>query len=129
MGKGALPPFYEQGAYPFQDMCRDLFAEQPGIATCDLYGKSGETQYGIDLLARRRGDEAIEVGQCKCYQTFPAHKIKQASDDFLAHWEDRWSKANVKRFILFVACDLSSTRQQDMISEQRRRFAGYGIDY
>lgn len=35
----------------------------------------------------------------------------------------------MKRFILFVACDLDLTNHQDEIIEQRSRFAEYGIEY
>jgi hypothetical protein len=35
----------------------------------------------------------------------------------------------VRRFHLFVACDLSPTQLQDALREQRGRFAAIGIDY
>jgi tetratricopeptide (TPR) repeat protein len=129
MRRGQPPPFYELDEYTFQDVCRDLLDAQPDIATCDLYGERGQRQDGIDLYARRTGGDGIEVGQCKCYTNFPPQKIREASDEFFAHWERRWSKENVRRFVLLVACGLDRRQQQDEITKQTQRFREVGIDY
>ena len=123
---GEIPQFHELGEYRFQELCREIFDTEPGISMCEVYGSRGQSQYGIDLLAHRQN--GIEVGQCKCYKSFPAASVKRASKEFFEYW-DRWSKENVKRFILFVACDLSKTQQQDEIIVQRKRFKSYGIAY
>jgi hypothetical protein len=123
---GEIPPFHELGEYRFQELCRDIFDTEPGISMCEVYGPRGQSQYGIDLLAHRQN--GIEVGQCKCYKSFPAARVKKASEEFFEHW-DRWSKENVKRFILFVTCDLSKTQQQDEIIVQKKCFKSYGIAY
>src|SRR4051794_34531365 len=101
---GAPPPLHTLGEYPFQELCRDLLDAEPEIAICEIYGTRGETQDGIDLLAHRRNGDGIEVGQCKCYADFPPQEIRKASQDFFDHW-DHWSTEDVRRFILFVACD------------------------
>jgi hypothetical protein len=126
---GEIPPFHRIGEYVFQDLCRDLFDAEPDIAVCEIYGVRGQSQDGIDLIARRKNNDGIELGQCKCYEDFPPRYIRNASDEFFAHWDERWSKENVRRFILFVACDLSERKQQDEISKQTKRFAEVGIIY
>jgi hypothetical protein len=126
---GELPPFHKLDEYTFQDLCRDLFDAEPGIAACDVYGVRGQSQGGIDLLAHQAEGTRIEVGQCKCHKSFSSSEICKASDEFLKHWDSRWSKENVGRFILFVACDLSRTKQQDEILKQRKRFADLDIKY
>lgn len=125
---GAQPPLHTLGEYTFQELCRDLFDGEPEIATCEIYGIRGEKQDGIDLLAHRRNSDGIEVGQCKCYADFPPLKIREASQDFFDHWA-RWSTEDVRRFILFVACDMSSRPRQDEIAAQKQRFAEHGIIY
>ena len=125
---GEIPQFSLLGEYPFQDICRDLFDQEPSIATCDLYGVRGQSQDGIDLLAHRNLTDEIEVGQCKCYSQFPPAKIRKASKDFFDHW-NRWSSQNVKRFILFVACPLDRKNQQDEIIKQTAIFGSCGIRY
>jgi hypothetical protein len=126
---GKTPPFHELGEYVFQGLCRDLFDAEPDIAVCEIYGTRGQSQDGIDLLSYRRDRDGMEVGQCKCYEKFPPKDIETASDDFFAHWENRWHKEDIKRFILFVASDLSRREQQDEINRQRKRFKGFQISY
>ncbi len=122
------PPLHKLDEYAFQNLCCDIFRVEPNIATCDVYGTRGQRQYGIDLLARRKNGDGIEVGQCKCYEAFSVKDIQEVSDDFFAHWE-RWSTENVRRFVLFVACDLSQRQQQDELSAQTKRFAVVGVIY
>src|SRR5437773_4839232 len=125
---GQIPPFHEIGEYPFQDLCRDLYDVQPGIATCEIYGTRRQAQDGIDLLAHRAASDAIEVGQCKCYKAIKRTHIRDVSDEFFKHWE-RWSRENINKFVLFVACDLSDRHLQDEILQQKRRFEERGIVY
>ncbi|WP_407667342.1 restriction endonuclease [Myxococcus qinghaiensis] len=82
---GQLPPFHTIDEYAFQDLCRDLFDAEEGIAACDVYGTRGQGQQGIDLIARRASRDGIEVGQCKCYAQFQPADIRKASEDFLLH--------------------------------------------
>lgn len=126
---GETPPFYELDEYTFQELCRDLLGKEPGVATCDIFGRRGQRQFGIDLRAPRMRGSGIEVGQCKCYQEFPPGKIREASDEFFANWGNRWAKERVRRFVLFVACDLSGRTQQDEIGNQENRFRSFGIAY
>jgi hypothetical protein len=126
---GELPPFHRLDEYTFQYLCRDLFDAEPSVASCEVYGVRGQGQKGIDLLAHQKEKTAIEVGQCKCYESFPPGEIRQVSDEFFQYWDSHWSKENVKRFILFVACDLSRTKQQDEIMVQKKRFAHLEVRY
>ena len=118
MNPSLSPPFHELDAYTFQILCCELHGRQPGIATCDVYGIPGQRQRGIDLLEHRRESMEKEVGQCKCYNDFPPLEIQKASEEFLRHLE-YWQQERVKRFILFVACDLDRTQQQDEICKQK----------
>ncbi len=129
MQRGAPPAFYELDEYKFQRLSNDLLEADPDVMTSHEYGTRGEDQRGIDLLAvRHTGLSSYDVAQCKCYQAFPPTKIKEASDEFFANW-DHWSKYDIKRFILIVACELNSQKQQDTILEERNRFAARGIRY
>ena len=125
----SLPPrFYEMDEYAFQYLCCDLFAAQTGIATCEVYGTRGQSQQGIDLLAYCNDGIHTQVGQCKCYQDFQPRQIRAASDEFFEHI-DYWQRKKVRRFILFVACELTTTQRLEAILTERERFAGYGIQY
>lgn len=122
------PPFHEMTEYPFQDLCCELFSRQEEIAICEVYGRRGQKQRGIDLWARCVGGNGSEVGQCKCYKEFSRKEIEKASDEFFAHRE-YWRERHVQRFILFVACDLDDTQQQEEVHKQIKRFAEHSIRY
>ncbi len=122
------PPFHEMTEYPFQDLCCELFSRQEGIATCEVYGRRGQKQRGIDLWAHCVGGNSSEVGQCKCYKEFSHREIEKASDGFFAHL-GYWRERRVQRFILFVACDLDDVQQQEEIHRQLVRFAEHKIRY
>jgi len=124
----SLPPIVDMDEYEFQLMCCDLFAAQPEISTCDVYGTRGQAQQGIDLLAYYKGSIYTQVGQCKCYQKFQPYQIREASDEFFKHL-DFWLPKKVQKFILFVACDLMTTQQQEMIRAEKERFDKHGIQY
>ena len=126
---GQVPPFHEIGDFVFQELCRDLFSEEDTISTCEIYGVRGQGQHGIDLLAIRKNGDGIAVGQCKCYKDFPPKQIREVSDKFFEHWENHWSKRDVKRFILFVASGLDIRQRQDEILNQKERFSEYRIVY
>lgn len=119
---------HEFDEYTFQDLCCDLFDREDVISSAEVYGVRGQRQDGIDLIAHQNSGVEIEVGQCKCYKIFSSKKIKNASDEFFEHW-NRWSQEKVKRFILFVACDLSDRKCQDQILKEKNRFAKHQIKY
>lgn len=96
------PAFYEMEPLAFQYMCCDLFAAEPGIANCEVYGTPGQLQQGIDLLAYCDDGIHTEVGQCKCYKDFQPREIRAASDEFFKYL-DYWLAKKVRKFILFVA--------------------------
>ncbi len=126
---GESPPFHKFHEDDFQDLCRDLMFYEPDVVTCSIYGIRGESQDGIDLLAHRKNGDGIEVGQCKCYEDFPPREIREASNKFFKYWKKHWSKENIRRFILFVACDLNQRMRQDEILRQKKRFRRYKIVY
>lgn len=127
--KGQCPPFWEMDEYPFQDMCCALLEMEEDVSTCSVFGDRGQAQFGIDLIADRKIDGECYVAQCKCWKEFPPNKIQEASEEFFKYWDDKWSKENVKRFYLMVACDMPKTQQQHTIREQKRIFKKKGVEY
>src|SRR5260370_14991706 len=122
------PRFYELKEYPFQELCRDLFEVQDGIVTCEIYGRRGQGQKGIDLLATGDDGESNEVGQCKAHEAFSVKKIIDASYEFFKDWAF-WKDKKIRRFILFVGCPLDDTDVQNEIQTQRARFQAVNIKY
>lgn len=112
----------------FEQMCRDVVAAEPNIATCNRYGIRGQRQFGIDLLAAVRNSSDHQVAQCKCYADFPRRKIADASNEFLKHLA-YWKERRVVRFVLIVSEPLEKVGQQEQVMAERIRFAAVGIRY
>ena len=128
---GDTPPFNRLDEYTFESLCRDLLDAEESVETCDEYGTRGQRQHGVDLLAHRADGCGFELGQCKRYASCTFRKIVEVREKFVEHYGDgkRWQPGTVKRFILFITCDLSSTDLQDTISDEKEKFKHYGIRY
>jgi tetratricopeptide (TPR) repeat protein len=114
-------PFLSKDEYVFQQICREVLSHEPDIGSCEIYGTRGQGQRGVDLLASRRIDSKIEVGQCKRRTVLTAAHVRAASKKFFEHWE-YWKSQSVRRFILIAACDISSRKLQDAIARQKQVF-------
>lgn len=118
--------FWRLSSDIFEDLCSDLHGMQEGIETCQLFGPRGQTQHGVDHVARRWGGDGAEVGQSKCYREFSTRDLKDATEPFL-NSIDFWKPWNIRRFILFVACDVNRTQVLQEERSQREAFSNIGI--
>ena len=128
MRRGDPPPLHRFAPREFERMCSDLLREEKDIATSSLWGVSGQPQQGVDIVAEHEDGVHLEVGQCKCYQEFGPAQIRKACSDFVRHWE-HWKSQNVRRFILFVACEVETTQSRKAILEQKRWFSERAIRF
>jgi hypothetical protein len=127
---GELPNLHALDPLAFQGLCRDLYQVEPNISTAEVFGTSGQSQRGVDILAFHRSDDGTSVGQCKRVQAsaLTVALIREASDEFLRH-VDYWRDRRVRRFVLFVAPDASKAQIQEEHLRQRSEFRRLGIDY
>src|ERR1700741_2051090 len=58
-------PFGELQWKNFERLCLRLVRLESNVEHCQLYGKRGQQQHGIDLYARRRSPDGYSVYQCK----------------------------------------------------------------
>jgi hypothetical protein len=110
----------------FEALCCDIFAKEDGIRSSELYGRSGQGQLGIDILAYRRELDELEAGQCKRVAVFTINILRDAITEFLAAW-DHWNRRRIKRFVIFVACSLRDTHLQEAIISETERLAELGV--
>jgi tetratricopeptide (TPR) repeat protein len=137
MGKGNIRPtirqsdtqsWYDLSDDEFEQLCCDLHGEQKEIATCQLHGTRGQTEKGVDHVAQRKRGNGKEVGQSKSYKNFSERDLGKAVKPFFDHIE-HWKKQEVKRYILFVACDIQRTQVHDEKEIQYNHFKDEGIDF
>lgn len=109
-------------------LTESLLAQEPGVSTASQYGKSGQSQYGIDTKAELSGGGCI-VASCKKQDEVKDGQLAIWSTDFLKHWTSRWSTKGVRRFILVTTADISRTQVVDAADAERKRFAGHDVGY
>ncbi len=126
----SVPPrFYELGVFKFQALCAELLDQDTKYSDSQVYGRNGQAQKGIDILAIFADGSGIDVGQCKCWEgDVTASKVQEASDEFLKHL-DHWKERRLKRFIPFAACPTDDTKVQDQVLIEIERFEQLGIAY
>jgi len=120
--------FQDLGQKKFESFSLALHEASEGLSGGRLYAPDGE-QFGIDHIVNRGPGQGIEVGQSKDYATFSRAQITSAADAFMAHWETRWRGLDVKRFILFTACEVKAVTAADEVLKQQRRFGRLGLSF
>jgi hypothetical protein len=108
----------------FERLCVRLAALDASVATAWAYGRSGHAQHGIDALVRL-ADGTYHVWQSKRHRTISKAKIKAAVDYFLKR---KWSQ-QATRFVLAVACELSSPAVVEAIEAARDKLRERGIEF
>lgn len=124
------PPLQELDWQKFERLTIDLFGLEPGIATSDGYGVSGQGDFGVDVLARRSNGDGAEAASCKRRTSIKAADLKQWSDDVLKHWGARWRALDLRRFVLATTADNTDDRTiQDQVTHEAARFDRLGVAY
>ncbi len=123
---GSAPRLCELEGLGFQALCRDLLANQR-TTYCYQFGKNGQSQQGIDLVANRE-DGLLDVAQCKAVEDLTVKKMQDASKEFFDHWE-YWMDKKVKRFILLVGSEVIRLKVVEEIWNQQKEFDAKGLEY
>jgi hypothetical protein len=110
----------------WERLCCDLHGLQKEISTCQLHGTRGQRDKGVDHIAQRKDGGGIEVGQSKCYKEFNENDLETAVKPFFINI-DLWKDKKIRRYILFVACDIQRMQVHDEKEVQRKRFDEEGI--
>ncbi|MHC4053296.1 NACHT domain-containing protein [Bradyrhizobium sp. 25ACV] len=117
-------PFVGLSWEDFERLCVRLAAIDTTIEAVWAYGKSGHAQHGIDALVRLT-DGTYHVWQSKRHQTISKARIKAAVDFFLKR---KWAH-RATRFVLAVACELSSPSVVEAIEAARDRLRQRNIEF
>lgn len=102
----------------FQDLLRDLVAEEPGILEANIYGSRGYKQYGIDILAVTTEVKHLTI-QAKRYKKYTRADLDKAYQDF-KKYVSRWQDAGVRTFIVAVSCKVDDPKVHDYVIELRK---------
>jgi hypothetical protein len=113
--KPILLPFDRRSPEDFERICV-LVAEQiDGLHDVRLYGVSGQTQLGIDLVGWDNDNQAV-VYQARRWVKFTDSDLRKAVDDYCKMGR----VFSAKRFVLCVACSARRTEIIDELDRQRK---------
>lgn len=107
----------------FERLCLRLVRLEANVERCQLYGKPGQKQEGIDLYARQKFAEKYRVYQCKRVQGFGPAKIIDAVSEFLA---GEWTNKS-DTFVLCTTESLRSKERADELENQSTLLKERGI--
>lgn len=112
-------PFEKLSWEYFEHLCKDLVETDHEIRYCRLYGRRGQKQKGIDLIAFPRDFQGgrPRVYQCKRVENFRQADIRGAVARFR---KSKWRPLPT-HFVLCCRSSLRSTEYQDEIVKQTTR--------
>lgn len=109
----------------FERLCYRLCCKSNDVIDAHIYGVQGQSQAGIDILARVSDSGKYATWQCKRYKKYGPSDVKKAVDKFLSH---EWAKS-CSVFCLATSASLSDTKVIKQIETQALRCKDVGIDF
>lgn len=89
-------PFNALWPRQFERLCKRLIERDAEVEHCYLYGKPGEKQFGIDIVARR-ADGQRWAYQCKRYESYTLGDLRKALKELIYPAD---------RYIFAVSCNV-----------------------
>lgn len=109
----------------FEYICRDVLEKAPEIRRAEKFGHNGQTQWGVDILARRK-DGKLSLGSCKNYRAFSRDNLEDAIEEFWQH-RARWKRRDAVAFILYIGCSKEDTKLQEQLLSYFQDFELEGL--
>lgn len=118
-------PIKEMTWENFERLCLKLVEVVDGflISECDILGRKGQKQEGIDIYARNDID-SYNTYQCKRYKKISPKKLVEIFNDFKKG--DWFTKS--KKFILCTSAEFSDTQLQTKYESIKDNFKQEGIE-
>ena len=118
-------PFGELTWEDFEKLCLRLVRLNSEVEFCQQYGGQGDAQDGIDIFARKYGDDKYSVYQCKRERTFGPAKIHAAIERFeKGKWKSRSSE-----IVLCTQGSLQKKKLIDVVVAHQERLKSEGITF
>jgi hypothetical protein len=118
-------PIKEMSWENFERLCLKMVQIIDGfsIPECDILGRKGQKQEGIDIYARKETNNYYSY-QCKKYQKISISKLEGIFKDFK---KGEWF-SKTKKFILCISVEFSDTTLQTKFESIKNDFKKQGIE-
>lgn len=117
-------PIKEMSWENFEKLCLKIIneVEKFPIVECDILGRKGQKQYGIDIYARL-GIDSYNSYQCKRYQKISTSELESFFNDF--EKGDWYSKT--KKFVLCTSAEFSDSKLQTKFQSIKQKYENKGL--
>ncbi len=118
-------PLHELSWENFERLCLRYVRSKATVSRCQLYGKRGQAQQGIDLYARFSEPAFYGVYQCKRLKSFQPGDISEAVETFLGGtWSER-----ARAFSICTSHSTESTGVAEAIEAAAQRLEAMDIRF
>lgn len=120
----SLLPFDELGWEDFERLLWRVLRDVEGLRNAHLYGKRGQKQYGLDIVAFDVDKTGVAL-QCKRYNKFTASDLRKAVEKLQ---ESRQKFSEVNRFIIAVSSEGNDTAVIDALHDCQNSLEGIDLE-
>jgi Restriction endonuclease len=110
----------------FEELCAAILSREGRGLIVERYGRSGQSQFGIDILGIQASTGKVVAVECKRREKISIKLLKSITHKFWQHRE-RWLRDGVHRFILCFAAEIRDRRINDFWLQEAKRFRRIGI--
>lgn len=110
----------------FEELCVAILSQESRGFIVERYGRSGQKQFGVDILGIQAATGEIVAVECKRRDQISLRLLKSITDKFWRN-KERWRKKGVRRFIICIAAEIRDRRINDLWLNETRRFRDVGI--
>ena len=118
-----LLPLEELTWEDFERLQWRLLRGAEGLRSAQLYGRRGQAQHGLDIVALDSDDSGVAL-QSKKYEKFTAGDLNSAVDKF----RGATPPFHISRFIIGVACEAKDTAVVEALHERRKELAPIRVE-
>lgn len=120
--RAAMLPLQQLSWQDFERLIVRVVRADSDIVDAHLYGKPGQAQHGIDILASRP-DGSLVCYQCKKVASFKPAAVKRAVDAFL---NGKFASSS-KQLVVCTSFPFAATQDIDALVIQQKRLAKLGV--
>ncbi len=110
----------------FEELCAAILSREGRGLIVERYGRSGQTQFGIDILGIQAATGEIVAVECKRRDKISLRLLKSIINKFWQN-KERWIKEGVRRFIICIAADIQDRHINDFWLQEATRFRQVNI--
>lgn len=118
-------PYQELEWDDFERLCFRIIKTDSSIEHCQIFGKRGQNQEGIDIFARKKDNDKYNVYQCKRVKRITPASIKKIVRKFT---EGDWKSKSIS-FALCTSQNLKSTSLIKEYETQNKKLKKLGIEF